>query len=211
MRRFLLPLLLALLAVAPAAAQTEASVYVRLFPDTAAGPHARVRVMSLLDDPSWRNAVNNSYPVRLEWTLQLWQRGSGFLGLGGKAGEKVEWKEMIQRNSILGVYEVTTEAAGERIPPQQFKTLDALALWMGKPWELADFGPRSRGTWYYRLTLKLSTLTDDEIAKLDRFSSPTQRGDADPGALQRLINRVLLNINLPSQTLPAQSRDFRWR
>lgn len=212
MRRFLLPILLALLAAAPAAAQTEASVYARLFPDPIAGPHARVRVMSLFDDPAWRNAVNNSYPVRLEWTVQLWQKGSGFLGLGGKAGEKVEWREMIQRNSILGVYEVTTEAAGERIPPQQFKNIDELAFGIGRAWELVEFGPRTEGkTWYYRVTLKLSTLTDDEITKLDRFSSPTQRGDADPSALQRLINRVLLNINLPSQTLTAESPAFRWR
>ena len=211
MRRFLLPLLLALLAVTPVAAQTEASVYVRLFPDTAAGPHARVRVMSLLDDPSWRKAVNSSYPVRLEWTVQLWQRGSGFLGLGGKAGEKVEWKEMIQRNSILGVYEVTTEAAGERVPPQQFKSLDELGLGIGRAWELVDFGPRKGGTWYYRVTLNLSTLTEDEMTKLDQFSSPAQRGDADPGALQRLINRFLLNISLPSKTLTDQSPDFRWR
>lgn len=211
MRRFLLPILLAFLAITPAAAQTKASVYVRLFPDTAAGPHARVRVMSLLDDPAWRKAVNSSYPVRLEWTVQLWQRGSGILGLGGKAGPKAEWKEMIQRNSILSVYELTTEVAGDGIPPQQFSSIDLLALQIGRAWQLDDFGPPSKGTWYYLVTLKLSTLTEDEMAKLDQFSSPTQRGDADPGALQRLINRFLLNISLPSQTLTAQSPDFRWR
>lgn len=211
MRRFLLLVILALFAAAPVAAQIDATVNVQLFPDSVAGPHARVRVRSLLDDPSWRNAVNNSYPVRLEWTVQLWQRGGGFLGLGGKAGPKAEWKEMIQRNSILGVYELTTEVAGEHIAPQQFSSIDVLAYEIGRARELVDFGPRSSGNWYYRVTLKLSTLTEDEITKLDRFSSSTQRGDADPGALQKLINRVLLNINLPSATLTDESPVFRWR
>ena len=41
--------------------------------------------------------------------------------------------------------------------------------------------------------------------------SAPPRGDADPGALQRLINRVLLNINLPSATLTDESPVFRWR
>ena len=117
MRRFLLLVTLGFLAAAPVRAQVDATVAVQLAPDSMAGPHARVRVRSLLSDPSWRNAITNSYPVRLEWTLQLWQRGGGFLGLAGKAGPKVEWKEMIQRNSILGVYELTTEVAGEHIAP----------------------------------------------------------------------------------------------
>ena len=211
MRRFLLLICLTLLAVAPAVAQTEVSAYVRLFPDTDAGPHARVRVMSLLDDPLWRNAVNNSLPVRLEWTVQLWQKGGGLFGLGGKAGPKAQWKEMIQRNSILGVYELTTDVPGERTPPQQFSSIDILALEVGRAWELVDFGPPSAGNWYYIVTLKLSTLTEDEKNKLDQFSSAAQRGDADPGALQRLINRILLNINLPTKTLTDQSPVFRWR
>jgi hypothetical protein len=210
-RRLFVLVILVFLAAAPVIAQADARVEVQLAPDSITGPHARVRVRSLLSDPSWRNAITNSYPVRLEWTLQLWQRGGGFLGLAGKAGPKVEWKEMIQRNSILGVYELTTDVAGEHIAPQQFSSIEVLAYEIARPLDLVDFAPRSPGNWYYRVTLKLSTLTEDEITKLDRFSSSTQRGDADPGALQRLINRVLLNINLPSATLTDESPVFRWR
>ena len=84
-----------------------------------------------------------------------------------------------------------------------------LAYEISRPLDLVDFGPRSPGNWYYRVTLKLSTLTEDEKTKFDQFS--TQRSDADPGALQRLVNRVLLNISLPSATLVDESPVFRWR
>lgn len=197
MRRFLTLVCFALLTVARASAQSEASIYVRLFPDTLAGPHARVTVMSLLDDPSWLNAVKNSIPVRLEWSVQLWQRG-GFLA-PSKAGPKAEWKETIQRNPTLDIYELRTSVPGERIPPQTFASLGMLALQVGRPWELADFGPKSRGKWYYRVTLRLSTLTDDEIAKL---SNP------DQGSVGRYLNKLLLGFTQPARTLTVESDDF---
>jgi hypothetical protein len=203
-RRFLLLVVLAFLAVTRASAQSEVSVAVRLYPDTSVGPHPVVRVISLLDDPDWVGAVTNSYPVRLQWTVQLWQKG----GLFEKAGPKVEWRDVIQRKSLMGIYEVTTFLPGQRAATQQFASLDILALYIGKPFVLDDFGPRSSGNWYYRVTLTLSTLTSDEIDK--QLSASEQRGDPT-GEVQRAFNKFLMNFSLPKATRRSESPAFRWR
>jgi hypothetical protein len=154
--------------------------------------------MSLLDDPEWRNAVTKSYPVRLDWSVQLWQKG-----WFGKAGPKAEWRDVIQWNSILEVYQLTSEVPGERVAPQQFRSLDMLALQMGRPIELSEFGPKSPGNWYYRVTLKISTLNADDLAKLDKGT--------DPSVLEQLFNKALMNFKLPTRTYTDESPVFRWR
>jgi hypothetical protein len=200
-RRVLLLVVLVLFGVGRASAQTEARVAVRLFPDTAAGPHVEVRVMGLLDDPDWRDAVINSYPVRLEWSVQLWQTG-----MFGKAGPKVEWKDVIQRKSIMNLYEVITQLPGSRPTSQTFASLDILALYVGQKIQLDTFGPKGKGEWYYRVVLKLSTLTGDEI---DKLSASQQRGD-NGSELQRAFSKALLNFSLPKRTLRLDSPSFRW-
>lgn len=201
MRRLLLLLLLATTVGARASAQSEWNIGVRLTPDTLVGPHVRVRVMSLLDDPDWLDAITNSYPVRLEWTVQLWQRG-----LFGKAGPKVAWKDVVQRKSVMNIYELTTQFPGERATTQQFSSLDILKLYLGQPIE-PDFGPRSPGNWYFRVTLKLSTLTADE---LDRLSASQQRNDPT-GQVQRAFNKLMLKATLPTGEKSVDSPVFRWR
>lgn len=204
MRRFVavFALLLATLA-APAAAQGHASVAVALTPSRTEGPTAEVRLIGLLDDPTWLRSVQ-TLAVRLEWRVKLWRHGT----LWPSAGPEVTWQETITHDQLYETYTVATEVPHQPRQVTVFNSIDSLRVFLARPTTLSGFGPDRSGDWFYRAALHVSTLTPDEIAELQRYSDPTSR---DGDGLRKQLERALMNMTLPTLDLGSDSPTFRWK
>ncbi len=209
MRRLLLGILLASgLAPLPAAAQGgRVSLSLRLSPDSTLEGARRpwIQVRDLIGDPTWSEALDQTFPVRLLFRLEIW-RGRG--GLIDDFQRATEWSLVIQREPLQDVYRVTRILQSG---PEEFRfaTRDELAAWIRQVNQV-DVLPRGSGTFYYNVILRISALSDEDMEELERFLS------GDPGAPRRqpspivraMRNFFLRMAGLPQQQLEARSEKF---
>ncbi len=211
MRRpvFLLLVMLALgTRASPAQAQSQrVSLVVRLSPDSLASGARRpwIQVRDLLADPVWSEALNRTFPVRMEFRLEIWRGRDGWIDDFQRA---TEWNLVIQREPLQDIYRVTRILLSG---PEEFHfaTRDELAAWMRQVNQI-DVLPRGTGTFYYNVSLRISALSDDDMEELERFLS------GDPSApkhqsspLMREVRRFFLRLaGLPVQTLETRSDKF---
>jgi len=204
--------LLLLGAAPPLAAQVRLEA--RLAPDTGAtGTRAPlVRVDGLLVDGRWTSALESGLPLRLHFRLQRWRvRGSWF----DDPEQVVDWDVVVRRDPLREEYAVETTLGGRR-SARRYPTTEALAAALGYSY-LVRMAPRERGTYYYQVLLNVTTLSDSDLAELERFlrgdlGSAAAGEDGVGDALGRGARRLLLRIaGLPSLRLDARSGRFEVR
>ena len=198
-------------AVGKAGLAAQARLEVRLAPDTGAvGTRAPVtRVRDLLDDTRWLSALESGLPLRLHFRLQRWHsRGSWF----DDVERTVDWDVVVRREPLREEYVVETTLSGRRTV-RRYPTSEALEAALGYSY-LVRIAPRARGTYYYQVLLTLTTLSDSDLAELERFlrgdlggAAAGQDGVGD--ALGRGARRLLLRLaGLPSLKLDGRSDRF---
>ena len=209
MRRFLLPLLLCVaLGIPGAAAQApRVNLSVRLAPDSLPNGARRpwIQIRNLIPDPTWSEALDNAFPVRLEFRLEIWRGRDGWIDDFQRA---TEWNVVIQREPLQDVYRVTRFLLSG---PEEFRfaTRDELDAWIRQVNQI-DAVPRGTGSFYYNVTLRISALSNEDMEELERFLS------GDPNApkhqaspLIRALRGFFLRMaGLPQQTLEAKSERF---
>ncbi|HSE28611.1 MAG TPA: hypothetical protein VLA95_10315 [Gemmatimonadales bacterium] len=204
---------LLLLGVAPPLA-AQPRLVARLAPDTGAtGTRAPlVRVDGLLADERWTSALESGLPLRLHFRLQRWRvRGSWF----DDPEQVVDWDVVVRRDPLREEYAVETTLEGRR-SARRYATTEALSAALGYSY-LVRMAPRDRGTYYYQVLLNITTLSDSDLAELERFlrgdlGSAAAGEDGVGDALGRGARRLLLRIaGLPSLRLDARSGRFEVR
>lgn len=170
-----------------------------------APPVPHVRTPGILRDPRWLESLQNSFPLRLHFRIEIWRVRTDWFDALERA---FEWQTVVQYEPLMDQY-VRTDIWGE-VPRRidQFASLPELErnLEAGWPVILRTPGP---GEYYYNVTLHLRTLTEAEIDELERFLQPA--GEARPrgSALSRAARRILLRFGgLPVEQLEARSRRF---
>lgn len=211
-RAGLLWVLLGLAGTAPAVAQTpRVSLAVELSPDSTikGARKPRVQVRDLIADSRWVAALEQSFPVRLNFTLEVWRSRDGWID---QFERSVEWATVIQREALQDQYRVTRIfLAG----PEEFRfnTLEELDRWIRVPNE-ADVLPNGAGNFYYAVTLKISALTDEEMEELEQFLAG-QAGNpirSERGSFSRGFRRFVLRLaGLPGEERKAQTGRFQVR
>ena len=211
-RLAVLALLAALAGAGPAAAQPR--LQARLAPDTgAAGTRAPlVRVEGLLDDQRWSSALESGLPLRLHFRLQRFRvRGSWF----DDPEQVVDWDVLVRRDPLREEYSVETTLGGRR-STRRYADPAALATALGYSY-LVRMAPQEGGTYYYQVLLNVTTLSDSDLAELERFlrgdlGSAAAGEDGVGDALGRGARRLLLRVaGLPSLRLDARSGRFEVR
>ena len=202
---------LALIAGAPIplGAQAErVSLAVTLSPDPepSGGRRPLIQVRNLLADRTWSQALDQAFPIRLEFRLEIWRSRPGWLDDFQRA---TEWSVVIQREPLQDVYRYTRILLAG---PEDFRfpTRDELARWVGQV-NLINVLPRGTGTFYYNVSLRISALSDEDMRELERFLSGANP-DADvrpPSSLGMAVRRFLLRMaGLPLQQLSGRSETF---
>lgn len=201
MRRLLL--LAALLAGAPivASAQAQPQVNSRLGPDRGSGPPPEWRVSNLFDEGRWKDALESAYSIRLEWQVRAWRKRT----IADARGPELLYSVIIRKQPLLEEYQIITQLPGRRPTESHYSTLDSLKVAVNG-YVTVPFQLRDEGNWYYSVRLDISTLNDEELAKLQKFMDDPSAGNAG-GAFTRGIMRLLL----PTETLTDNTATFFFR
>jgi hypothetical protein len=211
----LLALALTVGAAAPAAAQERVRLVVTLSdPVEMSGVRTRqpqVGTPYILRDRRWREALENSFPVRLRFRVEIWRvRPDWFDALE----RSFEWEELIQYEPLAEQYSTLLIFGGSpRGEPERYTTLQQLEGALQRPRKVT-IAPAAPGEYYFSASLQIRTLTDEEMEELERFlqGQPSPRDEPNPGGspIGRAARRLLLGIGgLPKQDLEDRSERFR--
>ncbi len=159
----------------------------------------RVRVFNLFDDAQWREAIAASYPVRLNFQLDLWRART----LVSENMITRKWAFVISRQAVLDVYTLTTLVPGQEPRIERFASLDDLRMRVELPVPISGVGPTRSGTFWYELKLGISTLSADEFDDLQHY---LQGGNGGGGGG---LAATLLRWALPKQTVVAETPRFQ--
>lgn len=208
MRRAPIALLLGLALAAPAAAQTRVSLLVRLAPprDATGARRAWVTVRDLLADSRWSQALDQSFPIRLSYRLEIWRSRAGL----DEFQRATEWSTVVQREPLEDQYRVTQILLSGPVE-HRYSTRNELVKALGTTSEV-DALPTGTGTFYYNVTLQITALSDEDMEELERFlAGDTNAPPANErSSIGRSVRRFLLRVaGLPWQELEARSEIFR--
>jgi hypothetical protein len=208
MRRAPILLLLGLALAVPAAAQTRVSLVVRLSPprDPTGARRAWVTVRDLLADSRWSQALDQSFPIRLSFRLEIWRSRAGL----DEFQRATEWSTVVQREPLEDQYRVTQLLLSGPVE-HRYSTRDELTKALGTTSEV-DALPTGTGTFYYNVTLQITALSDEDMEELERFlAGDTNAPPANErSSIGRSVRRFLLRVaGLPWQELEARSDQFR--
>lgn len=203
MARFTLALSVGLLAGSAMAAEAQ-RVRLEVTPEgTPPVPH--VRAPGLLRDPRWLESLQNSFPLRLRFRIEIWRvRTDWFDALE----RSFEWETVVQYEPLMDQYVRTDIWGGAPRRIDQFVTLPELERNLEAGWPVI-LRPPGPGEYYYSVILNLRTLTESEIDELERFLQPGSEERPRGSALSRAARRILLRFGgLPVENLEARSRRF---
>lgn len=159
----------------------------------------RVRVVNLFDDEQWKEAIAASYPIRLNYQLDLW-RTRPFIS------ENLitrKWAFVISRQAVLDVYTLTTIVPGQEPRIERFASLDDLRMRVELPVPISGVGPTRGGTFWYSVKLGISTLSANEFSDLQHYLQGSSGGGGGGG-----IASTLLRWALPKATVAAETPRF---
>jgi len=202
-RRFLL--FLCVLGYAPvvASAQAQPEVGARLGPDRVLGPNPEWRVANLFEEGRWKDALESAYSIRLEWQVKSWRKRT----IADAKGPSLQYSVIIRKQALLEEYQLITQFPGRRPREESYPNLAELKVAVNS-YVTSPFLLRDAGEWYYSVRLDISTLNDEELAKLQQFMDDPTSGDrSGSGAVTRGVMRLFL----PTQTLSGNTLTFSVR
>jgi len=209
MRRIALLLLALALGAADAstAQSTRVGLTVNLWPAAApgAGRQPLVRITSLFRDSRWSEALEQSFPIRLQFRVEIWRSREGWIDEFQRAAD---WSIVVQREPLEENYRVTDilQAGTSEV---RFSSRLELEQNIGTPRRI-DVLPRGTGVFYYNVRLRIRALSDEDMDELERFlagESNAPRTERSP--LARSMRRLFLRMaGLPSEDLEIRSEKF---
>lgn len=197
---------------APAVAQRpKVGLSVRLGPDTfpRGVRYAHVQVRSLFADPDWAAALDQSFPIRLTFRMEIWRSRDGWIDEFQRA---TEWSTVIQYEPLQDQYRVTELLLSGPVETR-YQTRDELARWIGITREV-DALPVGAGSFYYDLKLRISALSDEDMEEIEQFLAGGQATPSRPerSSIGRSFRRFLLRLaGLPGEELTVRTERFRVR
>jgi hypothetical protein len=166
-----------------------------------------VHLRSLLDDERWHQALDNSLPLVISYTLQTWRSRDGWIDeLVGSS----TWQTIVTKEPLQDEYAVTLFVAGRVLRPRRFAVRDSAQAYLNRP-QLVEVFPQRPGRFYYTISARIQSLTDRDMDQLERFlaGDPELDVPAPSSPVAQGIRRFLLRIaGLPSQLLEARSEQF---
>jgi hypothetical protein len=179
-------------------------------PESNGGRKPIVYLRNLLEDPRWTGALDNSLPIVITYHLEIWRSRDGWIDdLTGS----VEWQAVVAKEPLEDEYTVTLIVGTRAERPNRFAVRDSADRYLQRP-QRVDVYPTRAGRFYYTLSVRITALSDADVAQLERFlAGDTEPDVTDQGTLfGRGIRRLLLRIaGLPSEVLQSRTEEFEVR
>jgi hypothetical protein len=169
-----------------------------------------IYLRNLLGDSRWTQALDNSLPIVINYHLETWRSRDGWID---ELISEVEWQTVVAKEPLEDEYTVTLVVGTRAQRPNRFAVRDSADHYLQRP-QRVDVFPTRSGRFYYTLSVRITALSDADVAQLERFLA----GDAEPDVTDqgtlfgRGIRRILLRIaGLPSEVLQAKTEEFEVR
>jgi len=208
MRRFLRGLVVATLLIpAPAVAQRVKLEVAASDPGPNGARRPILRTPGILRDQRWLESLQSSFPLRLQFRVEIWRvRTDWFDALE----RSFEWEVVVRYEPLTDEYSKTEAWGGPLRRQNRFSTAQELGLDLerGHP---SGIAPAGLGEYYFTATLRIRTLTDEEMEDLERFlqGNPSPEEQERGSVLSRAARRLLLRFGgLPFEELEARSPRF---
>ena len=209
--RFVAGLVFLTAAVAPAALAQSGRVGVSMSlnatPEANGARKPIVRLKGLLPDQRWNQALDNSLPIVINYHLETWRARDGWID---ELTSEVEWQTVVAKEPLEDEYTATLVLGTRAERPRRFAVRDSADHFLSLP-QRVDVFPTRPGRFYYTLTVRITALSDADVAQLERFLAGEAEPDVtDRGTLfGRGLRRLLLRIaGLPSEVLQAKTEEF---
>jgi hypothetical protein len=203
----------ALLAAGPLPAQLQPRLEITL-PASAAltkeGPS--IRALDVISDRETQSLLQNGFPARMHFRVELWSAGRVFDALRSRA----EWDVFIYYDALGKKYRVVrVERDGAAITSTgQFGTFAEMIQEVERPLRVPLRALAQRNRQYFIGVLDVESLSLTDLDEVERWLrgelQPAVRGDGNPGtALGRGIRQVFVRLlGAERRNLQARSRTF---
>ena len=175
-------------------------------PASDGGRKPQVRLLNLLADRRWAQALDASLPIILDFRLEIWRSREGWID---EYQRTTDWQMIVTKEPLEDEYTVTTVASARPVTVR-FASQDSVAYYLEIPRQV-DVSPVRSGKFYYTLTLRITALSDAEMDDLEKFlegdpdAAPGRQGSTVGRSLRRLLLRL---AGLPSEELQVRSETF---
>ena len=161
----------------------------------------------ILRDPRWVENLQTSLPLRMEFRIEIWRVRPDWFD---QLERWFEWEIVIQYEPLTDQY-TKSEAWGGALRRQTtFSSLQELERNLELGHQIG-ITPARAGQYYFTATLRLRTLSDEEMEDLERFlrGDPAAAEQDRGSVLSRAARRLLMGIGgLPYEQLEGRSRRF---
>src|SRR5690606_21012389 len=138
----------------------------------------KVRIHNLMEQPRWREALDDAFKISLNWEIELWKRRT----LLPANVRSFEFTIVIRREPLLGQYFITYFTPGRDPQTLSFNSFEEFVLQLERAIPINNMAPRTEGEWYYVAGLRVSALDEQQFAEMQRFmggsGNPDRGGDA---------------------------------
>ena len=193
--------------LAPLAAQARPGVEIQLPTATrlsAEGPLVRSR--ALLTDSYIRELLQNGFPARLHFRVELWADGRIF----DELQRSVDWDVVVKLSALEQKYEVIQVVGGRPLSLGSFTRLEDAEAAAARPVRVPISAPAENRRFYYLATIEIIALSGSDLEEMNRWLrgelQPTMTGNRSPGtALTRGFR------TLATRLLGGERREFSER
>lgn len=157
---------------------------------TAEGPLVRSR--AILMDPYLAELLQNGFPARLHYRVELWAVGRIFDELQRSA----EWDVVVRFRGVEQTYEVLQIVAQRPLSLGTFARLEDADAAASRPVRVPISAPGQDRRFYYRATLEVEALSVGDLDEVNLWLRGDGRGSRNPGSaigrgLRALATRLL--------------------
>jgi len=190
--------ILMLAGMPPVRAQRGAPLQI-VVPAVKAGQERGVPIITtggVLEDRNLRELLQNGFPARLHYRLELWSSG----GLFDNLKQQLEWDLIVRYNPLERRYTAARVEADRVTTLGTFGTLAETEQAVSRPFQPAMKPIAGHDRSYYIVTLNVAMLSVNYLDEVERWLrgelQPAVRGERNPGtALSRgamtLMTRIL--------------------
>lgn len=179
------------------AAQTGPRVEVQLpaaTQVTSVGP--LVRAFAVLSDPRMRELLENGFPARLSYRVELWSSER----FADQLHRAVEWEVLVRWRGTDQRFEVTQRVGQRVLSLGSFARIEDAEAAVERPLRVPIVAPTRNRRYYYQAVLEVRTLSVSDLDEVNAWLrgelTPAVRGERNPGTaltrgLRSLTTRLL--------------------
>ena len=140
-----------------------------------------VNAQSVLADSKMRKLLENGFPARLRYRVELWSSER----FADQLHRAVEWEVLVRWRGTDQKYEVSQRVGTRVVSLGAFARLDDAEAAVSRPLRVPITAPTRNRRYYYEATLEVRTMSVSDLDEVNAWLrgelTPAMRGNRNPG------------------------------